>query len=154
METKNVNLRDVQLLHDGIIQAMDALRRITPAMTEVAAVQAFGTPMPFDPFGVTRASIEHAAFNSRLGWNANPVLGSLPFAYGVSPFAYGDIYNRGISHSPISNVVANPILGTVPTFSTLAAFPTNVGLSAINAFGFANPLNAFGTIPFGAFRTF
>jgi len=154
METKNVNLRDVQLLHDGIIQAMDALRRITPAMTEVATVQAFGTPMPFDPFGVTRASIEHAAFNSRLGWNANPVLNSLNFAYGVSPFAYGDVYNRGLSHSPISNVVANPALGTASAFGTLAGFPTNVGLNTINAFGFGSPLNAYGTIPFAPFRTF
>lgn len=153
METKNVNIRDVQLLHEGIIQAMDALRRIAPAMTEVATVQAFGTPMPFDPFGVTRASFEHAAFNSRLGWG-NPVLGSLPFGYGVSPFGFGDVYSRGLSHSPFNTMVTNPILGSVPTFGTLGGFPTNVtGLSGINNLGF-NPLNTFGTIPFVPFRTF
>lgn len=153
MDTKNVNLRDVQLLHDGIIQAMDALRRIAPAMTEVAAVQAFGTPMPFDPFGVTRASIEHAAFNSRLGWGTNPALASL--GYGLSPFGFNDVYNRGFSHSPFTSVVTNPIVGTVPTFGTFGGFPTNVtGLSAINNLGFGNTMNTLGTIPFVPFRTF
>lgn len=154
MDTKNVNLRDVQLLHDGIIQAMDALRRIAPAMTEVAAVQAFGTPMPFDPFGVTRASFEHAAFNSRLGWGGNPVLGTLPFGYNVSPFGFGDVYNRGLSHSPFS-AVNNPMLGNISNFGTISGFPTTMtGLSSINTLGYTNPMNTFGTIPFVPFRTF
>jgi hypothetical protein len=165
METTNVNLRDVQQLHNGINLAMDALRRIT-TMAEVASVQAFGTPMAFDPFGVTRASLEHAAYNSRLGWGANPFLNQLQLGYGITP-SYGinpsyvsplafDAWTRGLSHSAFGNVVTNPMAAAaVQAINSFGAIPTAV--PAISPLGtvtnFGQTVTPFGAIPYVPFRT-
>lgn len=167
MQTNTVNLRDVQQLHDGINLAIDALRRITPTAIDATTVQAFGTPMAFDPFGVTRASLEHAAYNSRLGWGANPMFNNVGFGFGVQP-GYNlqqsymspigiDPWTRGLQHSAFGTVT-NPMLGAVSAIHPLTGMPTSVaGISPLGTLGVpglgTTVAPTFGAVPYVPFRT-
>lgn len=155
MQTNTVNLRDVQQLHDGINLAIDALRRITPTAIDGATVQAFGTPMAFDPFGVTRASLEHAAFNSRLGWGANPMFNTL--GYGMTPALQQgfmsplgmDPWMRGLSHSGLGAVMPSPMLGTMSAINPL----TGISPFGTMGMGMTGLGTTFGGMPYVPFRT-
>lgn len=120
MDTKNVYLREVQQLHDGISVAMEALRRIQVTITE-PGLRGFPS-FALDPFGVTGGALDHTGYGTRgispIGWPYSagygyPVYGSLN-AYGVPaqtlgyrPLGY-DPRNGGMMHS-----AWNPVYGSV-----------------------------------------
>lgn len=126
MDTKNVNVRDVQQLHDGISLAMEALRRIQVTITDPGLR---GYPsFALDPFGVTGGALDHTGYGPRsispMGW---------PYAansYGYPVTGYGSMNHYGIPSSSLGyrplgydirggmvhsgwNPVMNPMIGSV-----------------------------------------
>lgn len=122
-----VNLRDVQQLHDGIVLAMDALRRITP---QVALGETTPRYFPYgsDPFGVAASPLDHtAAYRGIGGLGINPLpwgpsgFGhngwgqSAGYGYGLPSFGYGmsigmqpygyDAWTRGMTHSGMPSIL-------------------------------------------------
>lgn len=96
MDTKNVNLRDVQQLHDGISVAMEALRRIQVTITD-PGLRGFPS-FALDPFGVTGGALDHTGYGARsispIGW---------PYAagYGYPVHGYGSLNAYGVPHSTL-----------------------------------------------------
>lgn len=117
MDTKNVNLRDVQQLHDGISVAMEALRRIQVTITD-PGLRGFPS-FALDPFGVTGGALDHTGHRNinPIGW---PYAGfGYPVGYGsLSPYVPSstlgyrtlgyDPRSAGMVHSPW-----NPVYGSM-----------------------------------------
>jgi hypothetical protein len=154
MDTKNVNLRDVQQLHDGIVLAMDALRRITPqVMLGDAARFGYGS----DPFGVTGAPFDHtAALRGVGGLGAVGGIGGVGGLGGIgglgggagliNPLAWGQ---SGWNHSGWGQGTGYGYGYGVPGFGygALSAPPYGygIGYGALSA----QPYAAYGMQPYG-----
>jgi len=141
IDTKNVNLRDVQQLQDGISVAMEALRRIQVTLGD-PGLRSFPS-FALDPFGVTNGALDHTGYRAinPLAWPYSatygyPVNGYNSFNYGIPgstlgyrPLGYDP--RGGMAHSPW-----NPVYG--------------------NMYGsMVSPLaNAYGPISYVPFRSF
>lgn len=113
IDTKNVSLRDVQQLQDGISVAMEALRRIQFTVGDPGLR---GYPsFALDPFGVTTGALDHTGYRAinPLAWPYTATYGypvngynSLNYGIGYRPLGY-DI-RGGMAHSPW-----NPVYGSM-----------------------------------------
>lgn len=142
IDTKNVNLRDVQQLQDGISVAMEALRRIQVTISD-PGLRSFPS-FALDPFGVTGGALDHTgyrAINPIAAWPyaatyGYPVNGFNSFNYGIPASTLG---YRHLGYDPRGGMVHspwNPVYG--------------------NMYGsMVSPLaNGFGQIPYMPLRSF
>src|SRR3954469_17446927 len=111
METRNVNIRDLQQLNDAIAYTMDAIQRISPQVvglghspygqTPFGVSPYVGSASMVDPLNAIRNSLEHAAFASRTVGN--------PFTQ--SPYMGQAQVGFGLGHSPLASAaLANPFM--------------------------------------------
>lgn len=125
MDTKNVSLRDVQQLHDGISLAMEALRRIQVTITD-PGLRGFPS-FALDPFGVTGGALDHTGYRNNIspigwpyaangyGYAANGYGYPVPGYGTISPYLQSSLGYRSVGYDPRGMVHSpwNPVYGSM-----------------------------------------